>query len=124
MGLCGSRGKLAEAERLADQAAVILRAVFGEQHPEYAHSLNFRGWVQRSKGNLAPGFDADIVLVETDVSDTIRARDSKSAQGYTPFEGIELSARVATTLLRGEVIYDRGEIIGPPRGQYLHRPCG
>ncbi len=76
----------------------------------------------RSKGNLAPGFDADIVLVETDVSDTIRARDSKSAQGYTPFEGIELSARVATTLLRGEVIYDRGEIIGPPRGQYLHRP--
>jgi len=78
----------------------------------------------RSKGNLAPGFDADIALVETGVSDTIRARDSESTQGYTPFEGIELNARVATTLLRGEVIYDGGKIIGPPRGQYLRRPYG
>ncbi len=77
-----------------------------------------------SKGNLAPGFDADIALVDTGVSDTIRARDSESAQGYTPFEGIELNARVATTLLRGEVIYDGGKIIGPPRGQYLRRPYG
>jgi len=31
---------------------------------------------------------------------------------------------VATTLLRGEVIYDGGKIIGPPRGQYLRRPYG
>ncbi|MGH8137116.1 MAG: dihydroorotase [Steroidobacteraceae bacterium] len=78
----------------------------------------------RSKGDLAPGFDADIALVDTGVSQVIRAKDSASTQGYTPFEGIELTARVATTLLRGEVIFDNGAIVGPPRGQYLARPYG
>jgi len=78
----------------------------------------------RSKGDLAVGFDADIALVETGVSDVIRAPESESTQGYTPFEGIELNARVVTTLLRGEVVYDGGEVVGPPRGRYLHRPYG
>ena len=78
----------------------------------------------RAKGDLAPGFDADIALVETGVTDVIRAGDSPSTQGYTPFEGIELNARVVTTILRGEPVYDAGKIVGPPRGQYLARPYG
>jgi allantoinase len=78
----------------------------------------------RTKGDLAPGFDADIALVETGVSDVIHAGDSPTTQGYTPFEGIELTARVTTTLLRGETIYENGKIVGPPRGQYLARPYG
>ena len=77
-----------------------------------------------TKGNLAPGFDADIALVATGVRDVIDASSSESSQGYTPFQGLELSARVVTTLLRGEVIYDRGRIVGPARGRYLHRPYG
>jgi allantoinase len=76
----------------------------------------------RAKGDLAPGFDADIALVDPDASSTIHAADSESSQEYTPFEGIELGAAVTTTLLRGEVIYRNGEIIGAPRGRYLHRP--
>ena len=78
----------------------------------------------RTKGDIAPGFDADIALVETGISDVIHANDSKSRQGYTPFEGIELNARVVSTLLRGEVIYQDGDIVGPPRGKYLARPYG
>src|SRR6185437_6990344 len=58
----------------------------------------------RAKGNLAPGCDADIALVATGVRDVIDARNSESSQGYTPFQGMELNARVVTTLLRGEVI--------------------
>ena len=65
-----------------------------------------------------------IALVETGVTDVIRAGDSPSTQGYTPFEGIELNARVVTTILRGEPVYDAGKIVGPPRGQYLARPYG
>jgi allantoinase len=78
----------------------------------------------RTKGDLAPGFDADIALVETGVSDVISAGDSASTQGYTPFEGMELSARIVTTFLRGEPVYDAGKIVGPARGQYLARPYG
>jgi allantoinase len=81
-----------------------------------------RRFALRAKGDLAPGFDADIALVDPDASSTIHAADSESSQEYTPFEGIELGAAVTTTLLRGEVIYRNGEIIGAPRGRYLHRP--
>lgn len=53
---------------------------------------------------------------------TLRAEESESHQGYTPFEGQELSARVKKTYLRGKLIYDNGEIIGEPTGKYLSRP--
>lgn len=78
----------------------------------------------RTKGKLAPGYDADIALVKTGVADVIHATNSASTQGYTPFEGIELNARVTTTFLRGQPIYQDGKIVGPARGKYLARPYG
>ena len=75
-----------------------------------------------SKGDIAEGKDADLVLVDPKESWTIRAQDSASTQGYTPFEGIELSARVKATFLRGELLCENGNVVGKPRGRYLHRP--
>ncbi len=76
------------------------------------------------KGDIAPGFDADLVLFDPDESFVVRAAESESTQGYTPFEGMELQGRVVTTFLRGEKVWDGGEIVGPARGRYLHRPMG
>jgi allantoinase len=75
-----------------------------------------------SKGDIAPGLDADLVLVDPRESWTIRARESESTQGYTPFEGIELGCKVKATFLRGGLIYENGKVVGAPRGRYLHRP--
>lgn len=75
-----------------------------------------------SKGDIAPGLDADLALVDPRESWTIRARDSESTQGYTPFEGLELGARVKATFLRGELVCENGNVVGKPRGRYLHRP--
>ena len=75
-----------------------------------------------SKGDIAEGLDADLVLVNPAESWTIRAKDSESTQGYTPFEGIELSAKVKATFLRGGLICENGNVVGKPRGRYLHRP--
>src|SRR3989440_2185781 len=75
-----------------------------------------------SKGDVAEGLDADLVLVEPAESWTVRAQESESTQGYTPFEGIELSARVKATFLRGELVCENGNVLGKPRGRYLHRP--
>ena len=77
-----------------------------------------------SKGDIAEGLDADIALVDPAESWTIRAKESESTQGYTPFEGIELSARVKATFLRGELACENGNVVGKPRGRYLHRPTG
>ncbi len=70
---------------------------------------------------MSPGLDGDLVLFDPDQSWTIRAEDSPSAQGYTPFEGMEVVGKVRKTFLRGELVYDDGAFPGPPRGRYLER---
>jgi len=75
-----------------------------------------------SKGDIAEGLDADLALVDPASSWTIHARDSESTQGYTPFEGIELSSKVKATFLRGQLICENGKVLGKPQGKYLHRP--
>ncbi len=94
----------------------------------YNHMARVTSWnpAQRyglnKKGDIAVGFDADIALVDPNKTWTIAAKDSPSMQGYTPFEGLEMSARVDATYLRGEKIYADGQVLGKPRGQYLFRP--
>ncbi|HMO38539.1 MAG TPA: dihydroorotase family protein [Saprospiraceae bacterium] len=78
----------------------------------------------RTKGDIALGYDADVVLVNPHESFVVRAAESESAQGYTPFEGMELGAKVKQTFLRGHLVYDNGNIIGEPQGRYLARPYG
>jgi len=75
-----------------------------------------------SKGDIAEGLDADLALVDPMESWTIRSKDSQSTQGYTPFEGLELGARVKATFLRGRLVCENGNIVGKPLGRYLHRP--
>jgi allantoinase len=94
----------------------------------YNHMARVTSWnpAQRyglnSKGDIAEGFDADLALVDPAKTWTISAKESPSTQGYTPFEGLELSARVEETFLRGHLIYQDGNVIGKPRGEYLFRP--
>ena len=76
------------------------------------------------KGDIAPGCDADLVLFDPQETFTVRAAESESKQGYTPFEGMELHGRVKSTFLRGDLVYDQGSTVGPARGRYLRRPSG
>lgn len=75
-----------------------------------------------AKGDIAEGFDADIALLDPDETFTVRAAESESAQGYSPFEGQELTGRVKSTFLRGELVYHNGEVCGEARGNYVRRP--
>ena len=75
------------------------------------------------KGDIAEGLDADLALVDPNETWVVRAEESESQQGHTPFEGQELGARVKTTFLRGNRIFDNNEIIGEPTGRYMQRPC-
>ena len=75
-----------------------------------------------TKGSIGEGFDADIALVDPHSPWTIRAADSESAQEYSAFEGIELSARVTDVFLRGTRILEDSRVVGTPTGRYVRRP--
>lgn len=94
----------------------------------YNHMAELLSWkpAQRfglaSKGDIAPGYDADIAIVDPLERFVVRSAESESVQGYSPFEGVELKGRVKSTFLRGNLIYDNGNVVGPARGQFLRRP--
>ena len=109
----------------------LLSGVFSEgskRGMSYNHMAELLAWnpAQRyglhGKGDIAVGLDADFALVDPHESFVVRAAESQSGQGYTPFEGQELTGRVKRTFLRGHLVYDNGNIVGPARGQYLRRP--
>ncbi|GMQ85842.1 MAG: allantoinase AllB [Acidimicrobiia bacterium] len=76
------------------------------------------------KGDIAPGFDADIALVDPHHQWVVRAEESESSQGYSPMEGTELTGRVKHTFLRGTQILNDGRVMGDPTGRYVKRPSG
>ena len=76
----------------------------------------------KSKGDLAPGYDADIVLVDPNETFIVNSQESESTQGYSPFDGYALTGKVKSTFLRGMKIYENGTVVGEPKGQYLSRP--
>ena len=76
------------------------------------------------KGDVEIGYDADLALLDPERGFVVRAADSPSAQGYTPFEGRELTGRVTATFLRGALAWEDGHVVGPARGRYVPRPCG
>ncbi len=75
-----------------------------------------------SKGDIAEGYDADLVLIDPNEKFIVNAINSESTQGYTPFEGMELEGKVKTTFLRGNLIFENDTIVGEPTGKYLKRP--
>jgi allantoinase len=71
------------------------------------------------KGSLAPGMDADIVILDPQ---QYRFDPSKSLSAVTwsSFEGMQMSAKVVTTFSRGQLVYDGGVIVNAPgHGRFL-----
>jgi dihydropyrimidinase len=65
------------------------------------------------KGVIAPGSDADLVLIDPAIQKTL-ARDDFHVSDYSPWEGWAVSGWPVTTLLRGRVIAERGRLLGAP----------
>jgi allantoinase len=74
------------------------------------------------KGTIAVGRDADLVVWDPDAEATIDPSALFHRHPVTPYAGLRLRGRVLTTLLGGEVIYDRGTLTAVPLGKLLRPP--
>ena len=78
-----------------------------------------------SKGDIAPGYDADIVVYDPSRVTTISAETHHMNLDHSAYEGFELRGAVRTVISRGEVIVDGGEFLGRRgRGRYVRRAVG
>jgi allantoinase len=71
------------------------------------------------KGRLEPGADADFTLVDPQATTVVDASRLHSKEPQSPWQGRRLRGAVDRTILRGEVIARRGELVGEPRGRLL-----
>ncbi len=74
------------------------------------------------KGMIAPGADADLVVVAP--SETWRLEASRLHMNcdFSPYEGRTMVGRVVLTLSRGEVVFREAEVLAMPgRGHFLAR---
>lgn len=60
------------------------------------------------KGAIAPGLDADLVIVDPNREVALRSEDQIGRSGYTLYDGRRLRGWPVTTLRRGEVLVDGG----------------
>jgi len=67
-----------------------------------------------SKGRIGVGYDADLVIADLNAPWTITNEGVLSRCGWTPYDGRTISARIETTLVRGETVYEHGRVVGRP----------
>lgn len=71
------------------------------------------------KGAIAPGYDADLVLVDLDTYRPILREDLLTKCGWSPFEGWSLTGHPVVTIVLGQVVYDHGMLHTEVRGEAL-----
>jgi len=100
--LSGGRLTYSQVSRLTTAAARILRLP--------------------GKGAIAPGFDADLALVDPTATWLVGAGTQWSRHQQSPYVGREITGRVLTTTVRGRIVYSLADGPAAPGGAALIRP--
>src|SRR5215208_3944044 len=64
------------------------------------------------KGTIAPGSDADIVVVDPEKKVRLSAKTLHMKVDYNPYEGREVTGATDTVISRGRVVIDGGKFVG------------
>ena len=71
------------------------------------------------RGYLREGYWADLIIVDPKAAFRVERGEVLYKCGWSPLEGQRLRSSVVTTLVNGQVVYDRGEFNEQPMGQRL-----
>lgn len=78
-----------------------------------------KGYGIANKGAIAPGYDADLVLVDLKNYRPVVREELLTKCGWSPFEGWNLTGWAAFTIVGGEVVYEQGKVNTQVRGTAL-----
>ena len=73
------------------------------------------------KGDVAPGFDADLWLVDLSHDDVVRREDLLYRNPFSVHEGQPIRGRTVRTLVRGRTVFADGRAISGPGGRLVKR---
>lgn len=74
------------------------------------------------KGTIAPGADADLVIYDPSVKETLSAKTHLMATDYDAFEGWEVQGRCDLVTVRGKKMVEAGKFVGElGHGKFLKR---
>jgi dihydroorotase len=71
------------------------------------------------KGQIAPGFDADLVLIDLDNYRPVLREEMLTKCGWSPFEGWNLTGWPVVTIVGGKVVFEKGKLDTNVRGEAL-----
>jgi len=72
-----------------------------------------------NKGRIAPGYDADLVLVDLEQEYPVRRADLQTKCGWSPFENWVLTGWPQVTIVGGRIVYYQGQFNEEVRGTAL-----
>ncbi|MEA2164836.1 MAG: allantoinase [Thermoanaerobaculia bacterium] len=75
--------------------------------------------LDKRKGLLAAGFDADIVAFDPDAQFVVRTEDVQHRHKVTPYAGDTLHGVVKATFVRGQKVWEDGRHLGGAVGEWL-----
>jgi allantoinase len=73
------------------------------------------------KGELKPGFDADLVVWDPHQEFVVNTDELYHKNKISPYSGLTLSGVVQQTYVRGQLIYDQGRMVQANRGKTILR---
>jgi dihydropyrimidinase len=93
-----------------------------EKYVDLTSTTPARQFGLASKGAIAPGFDADLVVFDPGGSTTISAATQNQRMDYTLYEGWTVPGSIAAVYSRGELVAREGTYVGAPgRGRFVAR---
>ena len=75
-----------------------------------------RVWDIVDKGRIAPGYDADVVLVDLNKTVEVRDEDQQTRCGWSPWHGVELTGWAVRTWVMGREVYHDGQFAPATHG--------
>ena len=75
-----------------------------------------------NKGEIAVGFDADLVVFDPQAEMEISAKNLQGGADWTPYEGMQMRGMPAITLSRGKIICQNNQFVGEVGdGRFVNR---